>query len=45
MQSLEIPGTLFIAQTPYYPILSLGLFKLGDTLQVIDDFLGSGHLL
>jgi len=37
-----MPGTLFLAQTPYHILLSLGLSSPGDTIQIIDDFHGSG---
>jgi len=36
-------GTLFLVQTPYHILLSLGLSSPGDTLQIIDDFHGSGE--
>lgn len=36
-------GTLFIAQTPYHILLSLGMCSPGDTLQIVDDFQGSSY--
>jgi len=36
-------GTLFIAQTPYHILLSLGMSSPGDKVQIIDDFQDSSY--
>lgn len=38
-----MPNTLFLPQTPYHILLSVGISTAGDTIQIIDDFNGSSY--
>ena len=38
-------GTLFLVQTPYHALLTLGLSSPGDTVQFLDDFRGCARYM